>query len=123
MEVPHDLGHVALRLDDPRPVPTSHERPVSPIPAVEPLRVNAVDVLHRPVEPTAFVLDEDVVVRRHQAIRVRLDVPSARAIVQQQKKPRATFVVDQDLPAVLTAVHHVMPQTRLDESECPTMDL
>ena len=56
VEIPHDLGEVAVLLHQAVPVSPAKERTVLAVLAIEPLRIDALKVSHRPVQATAFVV-------------------------------------------------------------------
>ena len=71
---------------------------VPPMATVEALRIDAVQILHPVREPLDGRLDDEVVVRAHQAERVALPAVAADDEREQAQEVEAVGIVDENQP-------------------------
>ena len=88
---------------------TTIEGAVSPVPAVVPLRVLALERLHRIGQPSVRTVDEQMEMVGHEAPGVDLDSTDLRGLRQQVLEPPEVAVVSEDVLSVGSSIHHVVP--------------
>lgn len=116
-DVAAELGVIALVLDEPRGVAAGPQR-AEPIPArVEALRVDAVQVLHPARQVWERRHDDEVVVRRHQTVRVQPPAEASSGAVEQRDEPPAVVVVGDDGAACDSTGPDVIVSVRVLDTE------
>src|SRR5947208_558463 len=105
-------GEVVVALDDPRRVPVAEQVSRPPVPLVEPECVDAVQPLHRSPKLRNRRLDDEVVMRRHQAERVNGQTEAVDALRQQLEEAQTVRLVAVDVAAVDAARRDVEDAVR-----------
>jgi hypothetical protein len=101
------LHEVALVVDHSRREAAGEEMPEAAMSFVERLRVAAVQTLEPPRELRLRRVQDDVVVRRHQAESVHRPPEPLRARAKEREEVPAVGVVDEDVAPSDAARHHV----------------
>jgi hypothetical protein len=94
---------VLLVLDHPRREALLEEMALAPVSAVEALRVDADQPVHRGGELPLGALRDHVEVRTHHAPRVQADTEQPRGLLEQVDERCAVDVVEEDCDAAGTA--------------------
>ena len=76
---------------------------------MEALRVDAVQVPHRPPEPGLGCADEQMVVVVHETVRVDLEMVCLGNLAAEAQEARSVVLGLQDGPAPPTSIHDVVP--------------
>ena len=83
------------------------------VPYVEPLGVNSRQPLHSCDQVGLRGLDHKVKMIAPQAIRVHLPISLAAALAQRGKELPAIFVIDENVLALVAAIHDMVNRARI----------
>jgi hypothetical protein len=110
---------VALTVDRPRREAVGEEVPEASVALVERLRVAPLEALDAARELGLGAVEDEVVVRRHQAERVHRPAVALGAAVDVGEEEAPVVVVPEDRAAVDAACHHVEVPVRQRSSRHP----
>ncbi len=106
-DVVHSGVEVWFVLDEPSAEALLVEVPFAPVPSVEPLRVQAQETVHAGRDLLSRRLDQEVIVRAHQAPGVHSPVEHLNGLCQQLEEVLAVDVVEVEVDAADAAGRHV----------------
>jgi hypothetical protein len=105
-------GQVLVAVDDPRGVAIAEQMAAALVPSVEGERVGSVQPLHTACHRLDARLEDEVVVRRHQAVRVEAPPETADAVGEEREEPAAVEPVAEDRRVVDAEGRHVEDAVR-----------
>ncbi len=108
MDVTSDRVDVPLTVDENAVESTTKERSIAFMSAIEPLRIDLPDVFHRPAQLSIRTSHQQVIVVRHQAVRVDFDPEPADSLSDNRQKEETVRFVEEDELMIRSPIHHVV---------------
>ena len=108
VDVPDCLEKIPLAIHDPRAIASPEQRAIEPVQAAESLRVDPVDVPHCPAQQPTDILQQQIVMVTNQAGGMAAHIPALCRLLYQVQKAYIVVITDENLPASLCPVHHVV---------------
>jgi hypothetical protein len=111
-DIARKLEQVGLALDEDGPEAAVEKVSFMPVAPVEPLRVHTVQPLHAERDVAVRRFDQEVIVVRHQAVRMASPFTQLDDLTQELEKPKPIANIGVDLQLSDAARRHVIDGTR-----------